>query len=686
MPKLYLDFEVQSEVNVEDVGIDNYAKHPSTRVSLMGSALEDEEVLITENIVGTGVNPLCPPLWCYDLRNPDLTIVCWNSTFERYILKYVLEIDLPAERFEDPMVQAKHLSMPGKLETVCEILELEEGKIDGKKLIKRFCEPAHKGGEETLFGISKPRFNDRDSHPQEWEDFKAYCKRDVEVLRKISKLFSGHPLPEVVRRGWLLDQKINDHGMPVDLQLVHKLDEIAERRKKETTDQIIKISGIENPNSNPQMLEWLRTQGYAYNSLGKPFVNMALEDIELSREAAEVLELRKESAKTSDSKFQALKLAVSSDGFVRDQFSYLGAGRTGRWAGRTVQLQNLPRPTQELDKNLDKAIEMVMAGDYEGLKKWNIMDVVASCIRPCLKAPEGYKFVLCDLAAIEHRVVGWVSGCQSILDVHRQGKDPYVDFAALLYKIPYEQMIVIVNGVHKCRPEYKDMRQNAKPPVLGCGFGLSGGELYINKDGDELRGGLWGYAKHVCNVDMPKDLAHKAVGLYQGKYPEVVDFWYDIEDAAIDCVRSRRTITLKKVVLDCHGKTFRIKLPSGRFLHYIRPQIKTVEKFGKMRDVLTFEGIGANHHWCRQETYGGKLTENVVQAIARDILLEGMFNSDAAGQRICGLFHDELAVLAPASDTKALEILRSSMVKSPAWAKDLPLGAEGFETIRYRKG
>jgi DNA polymerase bacteriophage-type len=682
MPKLFLDFETASELDLNAVGVDNYAKHPSTRVLLAGYAIDNGPIHIWE---GKGKFPTEDTFGTWF----DSDIVSWNSTFERYILKYVLKINLPLEKFTDPMIQARHLSMPGKLERVCQILQLPEGKLDGDKLKNLFCYPAHPGGVETLFGLSEPRFNDYDSHPTEWKEFIEYCRRDVEVLRKIYTIFLSHPLPPGEREGWLLDQKINDQGMPVDLELVQKMDKIAERAKNEAFGKIKVISGVENPNSGPQLLKWLSTQGYRQSNLQKPTVNRALEDIGLSNEAAEVLELRKESSKTSDAKLQALKLAVSPDGFVRDQFSYMGAARTGRWAGHGVQLHNLPRPTKEVEKNFDRAVELLLAGDYDGIVREfpSVMGVVAGCIRPCFLAPVGKKFVIADLSAIEHVVVGYLSGCEAILDVHRQGKDPYLDFAETLFKIPYKDMIYIdKNGVHKCKEEYKDLRQLAKPPVLGCGFQLSGGEEVINEDGEKVKTGLAGYAKNVCNVDMDIELSNKAVRLYRQKNKEVTDFWPNLEDAAIQVIRSKRKITLRKLVLDMHGQTFRIQLPSGRYLHYIRPRVVQREFRGNAKDTIVFEGL-ENKVWGEQTTYGGKLTENCVQAVARDILLEGMKLADKRGLAICGHFHDEIAALVEDSDEKALDILRSSMRQYPAWAKELTfLRAEGFETQRYRKG
>jgi len=255
----------------------------------------------------------------------------------------------------------------------------------------------------------------------------------------------------------------------------------------------------------------------------------------------------------------------------------------------------------------------------------------------------------------------------------------------MLFGIPYNDMIYIENGVHKCKEEYKWMRQLAKPPVLGCGFQLSGGEEQENADGELIKTGLAGYAKNVCNVEMSLELSHKAVALYRDEYKEVKDFWPGLERAAIQVIKTRSPIRFKKLNLDFLGKTFRIQLPSGRFLHYIRPRVEKREFRGELKDTIVFEGKGIQGAWGMQTTYGGKLTENAVQAVARDILLEGMKLADKAGLKICGHVHDEIVVLAPENDEKPLDKLMLCMRTSPAWAADLPLGCSGFESKRYRK-
>jgi DNA polymerase len=687
---LFLDFELASELDLNLVGTDNYLKHPSTRI-LMGSYIIDNtEVKLWE----PHKHPEIPEDLAEALNNPEYLIIGWNvGGMERNAIRQFLHLNLPISRYLDLMIVCRHLSLPGKLKPVSKILKLgDEGKLEGDKFINLFCIPAHKGGELTLFGLSEPRWNNWDTHPVEWSEFGEYCKHDTISCQKIYKMMKHHPLPQSEIEGWWLDQKINDAGMPVDIELVQKMDKIAERAKREAADNIKRLSGVENPNSREQLLKWLKTQNYPYGSLQKPFVTASLDDIGMTQEAASVLEFRREAAKTSDAKLEAMKNSISDDGFVKDMFGYLGAARTGRWNSYGVQFTNQPRITKEVEKKHDRAIELILAEDYDSLKKEfsSVMDVISGCIRSCFCAPEDYEFVIADESAVEHRVVGWVSGCDSILEIHRQGKDPYLAFAEWLFGIPYESMIYIdKNGKHKCKEEFKDIRQLSKPPVLGCGFQLSGGEESVNEDGDEIRTGLFGYAKQQCNVDMPKELAHKAVGIYRERHSEVKDFWWNIEEAAIAAIKNRKTVKLRSLELDVLGKTFRIKLPSGRYLHYINPRVEKRESKWGVKDTILFDGFSStskNKSWMEQQTYGGRLTENVVQAIARDILLEALKLSDKIGFRLVGHCHDEIIALKHKNSELGLEKLIECMSKSPVWAKNIPLGADGFISKRYRKG
>jgi len=684
---LWLDFETASCVDLETAGVHNYANSSSTRVLLIAYAIDNEEVKVIQP-------PLIPQELMDAWYDPETEIVAWNSGFERLILKHVLHVTVDLKRFVDPMIQARHCSLPGSLEKCSEVLKLgSEGKLDGDKLKSLFCYPAHLGGELTLFGVSEARFNDENSHPTEWSQFREYVKHDVISMRKICKLLKNHPLPQSEIEGFWLDQKINDHGVPVDLDLIQKMDKIAQKAKDIANKKIIEITGVENPNSRPQLLTWLRKEGYPFNSLGKPFVNASLDDLGMSSAAEEVLVLRKESSKTSDGKLESLKYAVSPDGYVKDLFGFLGASRTGRWNSHGPQFANQPRPEKAVEKNFDLALELFKLDDFVGLKALaeknhlSVMDFVAGCIRACYRAPAGDTFVIADYASIEPRILGWISGCGKINEMFRRGEDCYLKFAEPLFGIPYAEMVQIVDGKHECKPEYKLIRQQAKPGFLGCGYMLSGGEEKLDKNGDTYKTGVWGYAASM-GVDLPYELAHKAVKVFRSEYKEVCEFWYQSEDSIKESIRTRKKIQLGPIFFDMVGKTLRMGLPSGRFLHYVNPKIEQAEFKGKMKDQITFEGIeGKTKQWLRQPTHPGRTTENAVSGIARDVLLDGLKKADNAGLRLCAHVHDEAVALAKlAEQEKSLKILLTCMSTSPDWAKSLRISAEGFCSERYKKG
>jgi DNA polymerase bacteriophage-type len=698
MPKLYLDFETLSIADLELTGVHNYWSHESTRISLMAWALDDADVQVWEPHKYGAHFPdphKFPDEVYWALKNPEIEIVSWNSTFERLGINTKLVTKhlppVPINRFFDPMIQARHLALPGSLEKCCQVLKLgAEGKLDGDKLKALFCYPAHLGGDETLFGISEPRFNDENSHPVEWANFKEYVKHDVISMRKICKILKHHPLPQSELEGFWLDQKINDHGIPVDLELIQKMDKIAVKAKDIANKKIIELTGVENPNSRPQLLGWLKKEGYEFNSLGKPFVNTALDDIGLSGTAAEVLELRKESAKTSDSKLEALKNSVSPDNTIKDMFGYLGASRTGRWNAHGPQFANNPRPVKLVEKNFDLAIELIQKEDFEQIKQkfGSVMDVIAGCIRACYCAPEGETFLVADYSSIEPRILGWLTNCHKINEMFRKGEDVYLRFASVVFSIPYEEMVIIhPDGRHECKPEYKLLRQQAKPGFLGCGYMLSGGEEKLDKNGDTYRSGVWGYAESM-GVSIDQELAHKSVYVFRKEYKEVCEFWYEADEIIKRVIKTRKPLSLGYINFDILGKTLRMALPSGRFLHYVNPVIGQKEFKGKLKDQIFFDGIdGKTKQWIQQDTHPGRVTENLVSGIARDVLLDGLKKADKENIRVCAHVHDE--ILALEKLLKAQETLKKllkCMSTSPDWAPDLRVSAEGFCSVRYKKG
>ena len=617
------------------------------------------------------------------ITDPHVQKIAYNAPFERTILESVFRITTPVESWGDVLIWARHLSVTGGLEDVGKVFGLPANEMkdaEGDRLIKLFSEPGVAAHETPLFGKMEAWFHDADSDPDDWARFCEYCKQDVVAERSLWKRMQAFPLPEMEQRGWCLDQIINARGLPMDMDLVAGSKDVAELVKADLWAELKQLTGVENPNSGPQMLAWLETQGYTFSGIGKPFVNRALAgECDLTPAAIKALNLRKQSSKTSDAKLQKIVNSVSGDGRLRHQFLYMGAPRTGRWSGgggevKNVQMQNLPRPTKEVSKNLDLAINLLKTRDYTGIAMEfsSPMDVVTSTLRSTIKASPGKKLLVCDLNAVEFRALGWITRCESIQSVFRTGRDPYKDFGADLFKKPYEEIT-------------KEERQNAKPGVLGGGYQLSGGEEFINEAGDKVFSGLMGYARSL-QIEIDHDLAHDSIAAFRAKYWEVPEAWKEIEAAALEAVRDPgKIVEYNAFAFECFGtKLLRLMLPSGRGLHYIRPKIEKDEKFNK--DGITYEGrLQSKKAIGRIKIYGGKWVENMCQAFSRDLLLHGMFEADTLGLPIVGTTHDEQICEIDKDSKYGLEDLRAAMIKTPKWAPGLVLDAEGYTAEVYRK-
>lgn len=762
---LFVDHETFSLADLKEVGLDNYVHDPSTGVSMTAWAVNHEDM----NLWLPHLGPM-PERLVKLLLDPSVTIVAWNANFEKNIYEHVLHLNIQMARFRDPMIIARSLSLPGKLENVAQILKMGQQKDPrGDALKEMFCKPVSKGGEMTLFGIAPPLFRDHNSHPKEFAEYGEYCIQDVRAMRDLWYRLSKIPFPDAEWQGWLLDQKINSFGMPgrrdlaeKGLRLALKFIDLQRKLLKEKT-------GLENPNSDQQMKEWLSTRGYPWNSLRAPTVQAELKspDSELTPEAREALKIRSSARKNSYTKLEKfLSLLSTRDDRLRYQFRYLGASRTGRWASgggedASVQVQNLPRGEKAVKKKLDLALQLLDAEDYEGIVREftstpnpkdsvTVVEFVITLLRSMFQAKPGKKFLIADKNAIENRVLGWAAGCPAILDVFRtcdrcdflvdvppspflcpkcgwhKARCPYLSFGTNLYNKTYQEMRATYTAGNE------EERQNSKPPVLGGGYGLGGGDLYFNEYNDEVRGGLWGYALTVCGVDMPQDLAHKAVAALRKSWPEVVQFWTDLEEAFKHVLKrggvikvgqvtwdrenkawvehhtkgQQCVLTFRRIRMEDGGYMIRMELPSGRALHYLNAtledEVRTSKKTGRPYTVQTiyYDGVehsatqgadGKNvkkhHKWGRVKTYGGKLVENAVQAISRDDLLHSMTLFDEMGGNIFGLFHDELACEESIDvDGLRLDDLVWCMTQVPPWAPGLPLGAEGFESAFYRKG
>lgn len=775
---LFLDYETFSLLNLKEVGLYNYATHPSTGISMLAWALDDEEVELWLPHAGPP-----PPKLLSAMKDPTILKIAWNASFEYQITKNKMGFAIPIEQFRDPIVLVRNLSLPGKLATVGEIFKMQFRKDPrGEKLKKTFCVPANldkKGksrrkytpiGEMTLYGKVEPLFRDHISHPKEFVEYGEYCKQDVRSEREVWYRASKIPFPEVQWQGWILDQKINERGMPGRRDLAEKALRLATKFVDLQNKALKDLTKLKNPNSDDQFKAWATERGYPWASLRANIVEGEVKDpnSKITPELRKAFGLRKSARRSSYKKLVKFLALLADDERLKYQFSYMGASRTGRWksGGKesetdSMQVQNMSRGEKMVKKRLGLALSLIEAEDYDGLVREftntkdpkdsvTVVEVVITILRSLFQAKSGYTNVVADKNAIENRMLGWAAGCASILDVfrtcnkcgyldktctglfkcskcgHEKARDPYLAFGTKMFNKPYEQMWL--------DKDKNEDRQNSKPAVLGAGYGLGGGELYIDADGDEHRGGLWGYAKNVCGVDMPKELAHKAVKIFRDSYPEVIQFWTDLEEAFKQVLRRGGIIKVGEVTWDKETKewvehptqgkqcvlTFRrhsiegggfiisMELPSGRRLHYYNATIdeeqKTSQKTGRPYtvEVLHYDGIEHSatqdaegktqkkkHRWGRVKTYGGKICENAIQAMSRDDLLESMLLAAEMGFLLWGLFHDELAaeVLkdAPLGERLTLEDLIWCMVQVPWWAPGLILGADGFEDVVYHK-
>lgn len=801
MSILFVDFETRSTVDLNIVGTANYVRHPTTQVLLLAWALDDAPVRVWEP---QGKKAPLPKELHACLMNPAVQVCAWNANFERNVFSHVLGIDIPLDRWLDPMVHCRFLSLPGALSKAGAILGLSEDQAKlkhGRALIKRFCLPADLGGETTLFGISEPSFHDWRTDKKLWQEFRDYNIRDVEAERTIYNMVKHLPLPEQEVEAYKLDQIINDRGLPVNVDLVSKALTMAQNSKSDWQRQLLELTKLQNPDSTDQMLEWVKSQGYCYNSLRKEFVALALTGKNLSPLAREALIVRQNSAKSAYKKFDTIKEMVSTDGFLRNQFVFGGASRTMRWSGSGVQFQNLPRPPKKVEKNLHRAIEIIENMDSEAAVRefGSVLEMITGCIRSVFQAPPGYVLVVCDLSAIENRVLGWLAQCEGILEVFTKHLDPYVAFAAKMYKKPYDELFaeykagnshkrqiakpavlgclgentlvlthhgwtkiidvslrdelwdgytwvkhagVVYQGVkevlcwnnieitpdheilvstewktareasHHAQPRTRTVNTfdilNAGPNhrftiltskgtmiVHNCGYGLGGGEEKENSFGDVVKTGLWGYAEGM-GVSMTQDEAHTAVQVFRESYPELLQLWKGLEVSAKNAILDRKKTQFGPITFDTKTRKsgenlLRIFLPSGRPLHYFNARVE--RNVTQNREYIAYEGIGhgvgatkKGNLWGKVFTYGGKLAENIVQAVSRDILLNGMFRAHEAGLNLVGHVHDEIVCLEREEEAEEkLAILKTCMKTAPEWAADLPLDAAGFAERIYRK-
>jgi DNA polymerase len=575
-------------------------------------------------------------------------------------------------------------------------IEQDKIKLDtGKRLMKLFSMP-----QRVTANQPHRRFT-AETHPVEWRMFIEYNIRDVEAECEIKRLLDKpkYPIPAREWEFYALDQIINDRGLPIDRIFAENALAMANLRKDELLERMRQKTELANPGSPAQLLPWLQARGYPFNDLQKDSVKKVLtawkgiqtgelkkEKDELypdmlTRRAVAVLKLRQQQARTSTSKYQALLTAMGTDGRMRYVFQFCGASRTGRFAGRRFQPQNLTMMRDiESEKILEQMTDVIRQNDYESLQIYRKepLDALAGLVRSSVRAPKNKKLVVCDLSSIESVVIGWVARCERLLNVFREGKDAYKDFATELYKVLYEEVT-------------KQMRKMAKPATLGAGYRLGGGDI---KDGKKT--GLWGYAENM-GVEMSRKEAHKNVATFRRVYKEIPQCWYDLEGAIMSVIKRGGTRRVGPVRFYMAEPYLVCELPSGRCIFYKNPRIRrekmegvdkeTGERYVYWKDSISYMGKVQNGTaWKRINSHGGKFIENVVQAIARDILREGMLALHKAGFYLIGHVHDEAISEEVVNDNEhGHEAMRVHMIKKRKWMKGLPLNAAGMTTKIYRK-
>ena len=690
---LWYDIETFSEANLKDTGAAKYAEHPSTEILMGAWAFDNDPVELWDKYArqcGDLDLPTEPPpdleeaLFSNDV---DTLVVCFNAAFEFSIYKYRERRVIPIDRLVDPMISAYYLSFPGSLEKAGALVGLDEDQAkdkDGKALIRLFTQPA----KPTKAEPERTRVWPWD-RPQDWQRFRDYARRDVSSMRELFYRLMQFPMPAEEWENWRMDFEMGDKGVPVNADMARAAFEMYEENKTYAMEELSRLTGLSNPNSVSQLLPWLRASGeYVFDNLRKASVTRTLTTPNLrptDPTVLRVLELRQVVANTSATKFRKFFTAACSDGTVKHSIQFGGAQRTLRAAGRLIQPQNLKKPSDSLAEHMPELAYDIehQTAEYIGLvwgekdhtgQPLKPMDIISMGIRGTIQAPPGTIFCDSDLSAIENVGVGWAANEPKILDVFRNGQDPYISFGQFMYNMTYDDLW------HEFKVlKIKKKRTTAKPAVLGCGYRLSAGKRYIDEDsGEEEATGLLGYAK-AMGIELTDEEAETSVKVWRQTYSKVVQFWYDIEEAAKETLRTGHPHSVGPFLVDLKGPFMRIRLPSGRHLHYFKAHLRKVPapwNPDELIENIAYYGL-KEQAWCLQLTHGGKLTENIVQALARDLLYHGLRLARTEGLDVRLHIHDQILALTPNNAKQQVErdlqILRECMAVKPKWAPDIPL-------------
>lgn len=641
---LAIDLETYSDVELVKCGVYAYADSPAFELLLFAYAFEGDEVTVVDLAQGERIPAEVLAAVC------DETVIktAFNANFERTCLSKHLRRTLLPESWHCSAVQAAMLALPRSLEDVGTVLGLEKQKMkEGRDLIRYFCMPckptkANEGRTRNLPGHA----------PEKWELFKQYCKRDVEVETAIRLKMRNFPVPEKELELYHLDQEINDRGVLVDRELVEQAVSCDLLYKDAATKRAYELTGLENPNSVAQLKGWLEGKGLVIDSLSKQAIGELLTEVD--GEVEELLRLRLLMAKTSVKKYQAIERSVCSDGRVHGLLQFYGANRTGRWAGRLVQVQNLP---QNHLVDLELARNLIKAGRFEDVEMLynSIPSVLSELIRTAFMPKPGCRFLVADFSAIEARVLAWLSGEQWRLDVFASHGKIYEASASAMFHVPIED---ITKG--------SPLRQKGKISELALGYGGSVGALT---------------SMGALDMGLTEEELTPLVSVWRTANPHITKFWWDVDAAAVKAFTEKRKVRIGRIAFEYKSGILFAELPSGRRLAYVKPRM-AVNKFG--RNGLTYEGISENGKWGRIETYGPKLVENIVQGTARDLLAEVMLRMKKMGYSIVMHIHDEVVLETP-DGKHSVEEVCGVMAEQPEWATGLPLRADGYECTFYKK-
>ena len=645
MQTLSIDLETYSDQSLAKTGVYRYVESPDFEILLFAYSVDGGLVQQIDLACGEKI----PSEILCALEDDKVTKWAFNANFERICLSRFLGYPtgdyLEPDSWKCSMVWAAYMGLPLSLEGVGAVLGLEKQKLaEGKDLIKYFCQPCaptKSNGQRTR---NLPKHA-----PDKWLTFKKYNIRDVETEMSIQARLSKYPVPDSVWEEYHLDQEINDRGVGLDMELVRQAIQMDGRSRSELTQAMKELTSLDNPNSVQQMKQWLADNGVETDTLGKKAVAELLKTA--PPELQKVLTLRQQLAKSSVKKYQAMETAVCADGRARGMFQFYGANRTGRWAGRIIQMQNLPQ--NHLD-DLTEARGLVRAGGFDALEMLyeDVPDTLSQLIRTAFVPQGNRKFIVADFSAIEARVIAWLAGEKWRQDVFAEGKDIYCASASQMFGVPVEK-----HGVNG------HLRQKGKIAELALGYGGSVGALK---------------AMGALEMGLSEDELPALVSAWRQANPKIVQFWWAVDHAVMDAVTRKTTTKTHGIIFSARNGMLFITLPSGRSLAYVKPKIGE-NRFGG--DCITYEGVGGTKKWERIDSYGPKFVENIVQATSRDILCYAMKTL-----RCCSIvmhIHDEVVI--EADRRMSLQAVCDQMGRTPPWANGLQLRAEGYETDFYKK-